>query len=550
LHLSLRTKTILGTAIIEGALLILLIFVATRFFTDTLNQNLQERAETTATLFATMTKDAVLSFDLATLDTFLDEVLSNPDIAYARVLDKDGNTFAQKGNSEQLTKTFIADYDLSIVDDGIYDSFAAIEEADIVYGRVEIGIVISELQQSLNKITSWALSIALTEMALVGLFSWFLGNYLTLQLRKLKDATGEIQDSISTGDFSNARVDIRGKDEVAEVAAAFNTLADKLELQNQQTLVYQNELKAFNSKLEELVEKRTEQLATKNSELQSTFDELKLAQQQLIQTEKMASMGQLAAGLAHEINNPVGFVKSNVGSLSRYTHSFIQLHALVNELMHSGDTSERDQLIEDLKALCENEDFDFISEDAKELLIDIKEGLARVIDIVQNMSVFSRVDSDAKQIFNVNRCIETTAKMAKKQIERQGSIKLILGKLPDTLINVGKINQVLTNLIVNAAQAIEENGQVIVKSRQEGDKLKITVVDTGKGIAEAHLERIFDPFFTTKPEGEGTGLGLSISFDIVKEHGGQLSVSSKVGKGTIFTIILPVVNESAAQELA
>ena len=550
MHLSLRTKTILGTAIIEGALLILLIFVATRFFTDTLNQNLQERAETTATLFATMTKDAVLSFDLATLDTFLDEVLSNPDIAYARVLDKDGNTFAQKGNSEQLTKTFIADYDLSIVDDGIYDSYAAIEEADIVYGRVEIGIVISELQQSLNKITSWALSIALTEMALVGLFSWFLGNYLTLQLRKLKDATSEIQDSISTGDFSNARVDIRGKDEVAEVAAAFNTLADKLELQNQQTLVYQNELKAFNSKLEELVEKRTEQLATKNSELQSTFDELKLAQQQLIQTEKMASMGQLAAGLAHEINNPVGFVKSNVGSLSRYTHSFIQLHALVNELMHSGDISERDQLIEDLKALCENEDFDFISEDAKELLIDIKEGLARVIDIVQNMSVFSRVDSDAKQIFNVNRCIETTAKMVKKQIERQGSIKLILGKLPDTLINVGKINQVLTNLIVNAAQAIEENGQVIVKSRQEGDKLKITVVDTGKGIAEAHLERIFDPFFTTKPEGEGTGLGLSISFDIVKEHGGQLSVSSKVGKGTIFTIILPVVNESAAQELA
>jgi signal transduction histidine kinase len=218
--------------------------------------------------------------------------------------------------------------------------------------------------------------------------------------------------------------------------------------------------------------------------------------------------------------------------------------------MHSGDISERDQLIEDLKALCENEDFDFISEDAKELLIDIKEGLARVIDIVQNMSVFSRVDSDAKQIFNVNRCIETTAKMVKKQIERQGSIKLILGKLPDTLINVGKINQVLTNLIVNAAQAIEENGQVIVKSRQEGDKLKITVVDTGKGIAEAHLERIFDPFFTTKPEGEGTGLGLSISFDIVKEHGGQLSVSSKVGKGTIFTIILPVVNESAAQELA
>lgn len=550
MHLSLRTKTILGTAIIEGTLLVLLIFVATRFFTDTLNQNLQTRAETTATLFATMTKDAVLSFDLATLDAFLDEVLSNPDIAYARVLDKDGNTFAQKGDSEQLTKTFNADYDLSIVDDGIYDSYAAIEEAGIVYGRVEIGIVISELQQSLNKITSWALSIALTEMALVGLFSWFLGNYLTRQLRKLKDATSEIQDSISTGDFSNARVDISGKDEVAEVAAAFNTLADKLELQNHQTLVYQNELKAFNSKLEELVEKRTEQLATKNSELQSTFDELKLAQQQLIQTEKMASMGQLAAGLAHEINNPVGFVKSNMGSLSRYTQSFIQLHALVNELMQTGDVSERDKLIEDLKALCDQEDFDFISEDSKELLGDIKEGLARVIDIVQNMSVFSRVDSDAKQLFSVNRCIETTAKMATKQIERQGSIKLILGKLPDTLINVGKINQVLTNLIVNAAQAIEENGQVIVKSSKEADNIKITVVDTGKGIAEEHLERIFDPFFTTKPEGEGTGLGLSISFDIVKEHGGQLSVSSKVGKGTIFTITLPVVHESAAQEFA
>ena len=550
MQLSLRTKTILGTAIIEGALLLLLIFVATRFFTDTLNENLQKRAETTATLFATMTKDAVLSFDLATLDAFLDEVLSNPDISYARVLDKDGEVFAQKGAEDMLNKAFEADYDLSIVDDGIYDSYAFIEEADVVYGKVEIGITISELQQSLNNITNWALSIALTEMALVGLFSWLLGSYLTRQLHKLKAATSEITQSLSTGDFSNARVDIKGQDELAEVAEAFNTLGEKLDLQNKQTLLYQDELKAFNNKLEELVEKRTEQLAIKNSELQNTFDELKLAQQQLIQTEKMASMGQLAAGLAHEINNPVAFVKSNISSLSRYTQSFIDLHQLVNKVIASGNAKERDKLINNLREVVEQEDFDFICEDAKDLLSDIKEGLARVIDIVQNMSVFSRIDSDAKQLFNLNRCIETTVKMAKKQIESQGSVKVILGKLPDTLVNVGKINQVLTNLIVNASQAIGDDGQVIVKSTHEADKIKITVVDTGSGIAQEHLSRIFDPFFTTKPEGQGTGLGLSISFDIIKEHGGELKVSSKLGKGTIFTISLPVVYETTAQELA
>ncbi|MFC4701209.1 ATP-binding protein [Glaciecola siphonariae] len=546
--LSLRSKTILGTAFIEGALLLLLIVVATRFFTATLNDNLQKRAATTSTLFATMSKDAVLSFDLASLDAFLNEVLKNPDIAYARVLDRDGNVFAQKGNQALLEEPFIEDYELSQVSDGVYDSSALIAEGDEIYGAVEVGISINELQKSLASITNWTLSIAVTEMLLVGMFSWFLGSYLTNRLYKLKRASQDIQSSLKTGDFSSAQIDIDSNDEIADVAKAFNTLTEKLEAQNQQTLLYQDELKSFNAKLEELVERRTEQLAHKNSELQTTFDELKLAQQQLVQTEKMASMGQLAAGLAHEINNPIGFIKSNIGSLDRYTSHFIELYEVVSQVLQDGPSQDKAERLEDLSRLCEQEDFAFISEDAGELLKDIKEGLARVIEIVQNMTVFSRVDSDRKQLFNVNRCIETTVKMAKKQIESRGAIQVILGDLPEVCINVGKINQVLTNLIVNAAQAISEQGKVIVKSAQHKDTIKITIADTGSGIPEENIKRIFDPFFTTKPEGEGTGLGLSISFDIIKEHGGDLAVSSKLGKGTIFTISLPLEFQPCLEE--
>nr|WP_136251234.1 ATP-binding protein [Ningiella ruwaisensis] len=539
-QLSLRSKTIIGTAAIEGALLLLLIVVATRFFSDTLNSTLQKRADTTATLFATMTKDAVLSYDLASLDAFLNEVLRNPDIEYARVLDADGNVFAEMGKQVLLSRDFQADSHLSEVSDGIFDSYALIKEGESVYGRVEIGISIDLLQQALSKITNWTLSIALTEMLLVGLFSWFLGSYLTSQLQTLKRATNRIQKAIKTGDFTRAKLDTKGQDEIAQVAQAFNLLVSNLEAQNLQTKLYQDELQAFNNKLEEIVEQRTEQLASKNAQLQSTFDELKLAQQQLIQTEKMASMGQLAAGLAHEINNPIGFIKSNVSSLNQYNKQFVALYELCAKLIICQDVDAKNALIADLKSLVKTENLAFVSQDASDLIRDVREGVNRVIEIVQNMTVFSRVDSDKKQLFDINRCVETTVKMAKKQIEAKGQIQLVLGKLPQTCVNVGKINQVLTNLLVNASQAISENGKVIIKTSSTEKRVKITVADTGVGIPQEYIDKIFDPFFTTKAEGEGTGLGLSISFDIIKEHGGQLSVSSKPGKGTVFTILLPV----------
>jgi len=197
-------------------------------------------------------------------------------------------------------------------------------------------------------------------------------------------------------------------------------------------------------------------------------------------------------------------------------------------------------LIKDMASYLKDQDIDFINDDIKGLLKDTDDGLKRVIEIVKNMKIFSRADSDTMQLVDVNQCILTTAKMVKSKVEQNAELILDLHDVPQTLLNVGKINQVLTNLVMNAGQAIESNGKVTIRSDFVDGKIKIQVIDTGSGMDKETLKSIFNPFFTTKPEGVGTGLGLSISFDIMQEHGGFINVSSHVGTGTTFTLILPI----------
>ncbi len=540
MSLTLRSKTIFGIALIEGMLLLALIFTAIQYITHSLNEGLQKRAQTTTQLFAAMSKDAVLSYDLASLEAFTREVLSNPDIEYARVLDVDGNLFAQAGDANLLTRGFEQDISLEEVDDGVFDSYALVREGNQTYGRVEIGINISGVLGSLGKIRNWTAGIAITEMFLVALFSYLLGTYLTNQLGKLQKASSHATEALESGEFSEALIDINSKDELGDVARAFNQMINALQEKSEQTRIYQSRLEELNQSLEEKVAFRTQALANNIENLKEVNVQLKLAQDKLVQAEKLSSMGQLAAGLAHEINNPISFLSSNLDPLVHYIGVYEQILAEVKQVLNEEDTSVKKTLEDNIQSLISDNDVNFIQEDMQALLGDMEEGLQRVTDIVRNMAVFSRVDGDKKQTFNINRCVESTYKMVKKQLSSKAAVSIDLGEVSEIEMNVGKINQVLTNLMINAGQSISDKGEIKISTRQKDNKIMIIVSDTGCGISKENLNKIFDPFYTTKKVGEGTGLGLAISYDIVKEHNGELSVESEIDRGTVFTLSLPL----------
>lgn len=263
---------------------------------------------------------------------------------------------------------------------------------------------------------------------------------------------------------------------------------------------------------------------------------------QLLQAEKMASVGQLAAGVAHEINNPIGFVSSNMATLADYIGTYQAVMVQVMEYISQQTEDSLPAPVAAIKTSIEENDIEFINEDILSLVEESAEGLIRVSEIVRGLRLFSRIDSDDRQWFDINQCMQTTLSMVNNKLKYICQQDVRFGEVPRVYINVGKITQIFTNLLINAGQAIEatgKQGQIIVKSWLEDDCVHMSVTDSGCGIKQEHLDKLFHPFFTTKPEGQGTGLGLSISFGIAEEHGGTLKAISKEGVGSTFTLILP-----------
>ena len=267
-------------------------------------------------------------------------------------------------------------------------------------------------------------------------------------------------------------------------------------------------------------------------ELAGKVEELEASHRQLLQSEKMASIGQLAAGVAHEINNPVGFVNSNLGSLKNYSQQMIALL----ERCRSGQASEADFVAIE---------FDYLKEDLTALLNESREGLERVKKIVVDLKNFSRVDESAWQEADLNGGIESTLNVAWNELKYKADVIREFGELPPVPCVVAQINQVVMNLLVNAVHAIETHGTITVRTGHDDAWAWIEVADSGKGMTPAVMQRIFEPFYTTKPVGKGTGLGLSLSYDIVKKHEGRIEVSSEVGVGSTFRIILPLHGRKA-----
>jgi PAS domain S-box-containing protein len=295
------------------------------------------------------------------------------------------------------------------------------------------------------------------------------------------------------------------------------------------------------------------QINQKNQTLENTLAQLKESQFRILESEKMASIGQLAAGVAHEINNPTGYVSSNLKTLHDYQQGLLKVIPLYRQLVSmvkclsstgadSADLSALVNRISDAEAV---EDIDYILNDIVSLISESREGTRRIKKIVNDLKEFSHPGEDAKKETNINDNIETTLNIVWNEIKYKAEVEKDFGDIPLLLCYPQRLNQVFLNILVNAAHAIESNGAIRIKTRHASSQVEITISDNGCGIPEENLTRIFDPFFTTKPVGKGTGLGLHLAYNIIKEHGGTIEARSRVGEGTSFIIRLPVTLETA-----
>jgi PAS domain S-box-containing protein len=267
----------------------------------------------------------------------------------------------------------------------------------------------------------------------------------------------------------------------------------------------------------------------------------------LLQQDKLASIGQLAAGVAHEINNPMGFIMSNLRTLKKYTDVEQQYLQALEEATKACCPEEQNKQLDELHKRL---DIGYVLEDIPPLITESIEGTERIKQIVLDLKDFARSDENSLKETDLNQCVQSTVNIVRNEIKYVADLNLQLGNIPPIICNPQQINQVIANLLLNAAHAINGHGSITVSTSAESDKVLLTVADTGCGIPDEIRKRVFDPFFTTKEVGKGTGLGLSISYDIVTKHGGEISLESEPGVGTTFMVRLPISGPGADGQLA
>lgn len=315
---------------------------------------------------------------------------------------------------------------------------------------------------------------------------------------------------------------------------------DNVELQLRVKNLLEFKKHAETLKWNALLEQSKATLEVKNRELEAALQEIERAQTQIIQQEKMASIGQLAAGVAHEINNPVGFIGSNLGTLGKYVNRFEEFIKLMDDAVQMECSDEvREEIAQNRRRLK----IDDISKDINLLIGESIDGTERVKKIVQDLKTFSHTGGSEMVSANINECLENTINVVWNEIKYVATLRRDFGDIPLIRCNPQQLNQVFLNLLVNAAHSINKQGEIIVSTLREDDFITVSITDTGSGMSEEIQRRIFEPFFTTKEVGKGTGLGLSIANDIIRKHNGEITVASKIGTGTTFTVRIPVVEQ-------
>lgn len=296
------------------------------------------------------------------------------------------------------------------------------------------------------------------------------------------------------------------------------------------------QIESYSKNLEEMVFNRTSALEKTNRELKST-------QAQLLQTEKLSSIGQLAAGIAHEINNPIGFINSNLRTMGEYVEDLLRLaerYEAMLDAIREKDYASINMMSDEVEKIKEEMRFDFVIDDFRKLVEQSRDGAYRVYKIVRDLRGFARADDAERKFVDIHSSLDSTLNIVWNELKYKTEVIKEYGNIPEVECLPAQLNQVFMNLLMNAGQAIKERGKITVKTSSDGEQVFVEISDTGSGIPEENLSKIFDPFFTTKEPGKGTGLGLSIVYNIIKKHSGDIQVKSKVGEGTTFIISLPI----------
>jgi signal transduction histidine kinase len=424
----------------------------------------------------------------------------------------------------------------------IYDAYSTILRKMLsLYGAYLIDSA-NRATETFTKARDFTLTLIIITIIISIFMAIVIVRLITVPLGRMEQAAI----AVGEGDLW-VNVKYHSKDELGMLAQTFNNMIvslreanEKMEEKSEKLHMQWEVLRETNDERKEkseLLEQQRKETEQKNKDLESTLSKLKEAQNQLVQSEKMASVGQLTAGIAHEINNPINFVSSNVAPLKRDVADIL---SILEQYENVAKTKTNG--FEKIEALKKELDFDFLIDEINNLLKGIEEGARRTTDIVRGLRNFSRLDEDEQKLADIRLGIESTLLVLKNELKNKVEVVTHFANIPQILCYPGKLNQVFLNIIQNATQAIETTGKIEISTSMDEDWVYISIKDNGKGMSAEVAQRVFDPFFTTKDVGKGTGLGLSVSFGIIQEHNGDITIQSEPGKGAEFLIKIPNKN--------
>lgn len=504
--------------------------------------------------------------ELATsMITTIDKINENLD-TYAKLKQQKGEIRELIKDEKTLFRGFEADWetyqDLSFTIFRLSRENKQVEAYELLDGQTKV--IYSSINDKLQKLLSFyqeevvegaknadlvfqatkklITSLVIVTIILSTLFVMWLIRWIKYPIRQLEKGAKKV----AGGDLS-VQLDITSEDEIGNLTNSFNLMTKSLREAMEKSKIQADRLKmqweVLNETYLELelksdsLEKQKSTIEKKNRELRKTMEKLKSTQSQLIDSEKMASLGQLTAGIAHEINNPINYISAGINPLKRDMADIESLYKKYKEASTNGFDENK---LSDAKEFSDEIESDFLFEEIKSLLEGIEEGASRTREIVIGLRNFSRMDEDAIKTANINEGIDSTLMLLRNKIKNKITIKKEYGQIPPIECYPGKLNQVFMNILNNAADAIKDEGEIAIRTWGNDDHIFISIKDNGIGIPENTRKRIFEPFYTTKEVGQGTGLGLSISFGIIEKHKGNITVKSEKNKGSEFIIQLPI----------
>ena len=372
-----------------------------------------------------------------------------------------------------------------------------------------------------RKTLTYFILFAAAGLLLVVLMYAYISKPIGIRLKKIVDRMKDVKN-----DNFDLKLDIDKQDEIGLLAENFNLMLKHL---HEDQILREQYMAMIQSKSDEVAEKNR-MLQESLIEVEKKNKEIEESRLQMVQSDKMASIGILAAGIAHEINNPIGFVKSNLNTLSQYSHDTKELLEIL------GKTDS----LRTIKSFIDDKDFGFVTTDMLQLVSESMEGVDRIASIVRGLKEFSHMGEDKFVKYNLNECLDNVLKVGWNEIKYRAEIVKEYGNLPLIECYPQQLHQVFLNIIINAAHAIKDKGKIVLSTYIEGITAVVVIKDNGSGMDKETQKKIFDPFFTTKPVGQGTGLGLYIVYKIIKTHNGTIDVESSPDEGTTIVIKIPI----------